>query len=502
MTLLAIDIGSSGPKASIYASSGEVLCSARNEYQLCKNARQRHGYELDSEQLWASLVAVLSELPQSRRMDVAAISLSSHGESFVPVDAEGIPLGPFILNLDLRAVQEAEEFAKWFGHDELYRLTGLPTHAMYPLPKIAWLRRHRAEIFDKAAKFLCVEDYLLSRVGVGSYISESLASRTFGFEIETGEWSKRLLAGIGLSPERFACPVPSGKALGVASTAAAAELGLPAKAIWVSGGHDQACCSLGGGGMLQSVAVDGTGTFECVTIAHRDRVVSPFAFHGNFPTERHVIPQMFVTLAYTPAGIVPDWLRQVTGDRALSQRQSYASLFSNLPSGPTGLLFFPHLVGTGTPWFDAEARGAILGLSATTTKEDLYKGALEGITYEMLWNLETLKQAGLQFERIHAVGGGARSTAWMQLKADIFGCEVVEIAGEASCMGAAICAGVGIGAFSSWQEGASALIHEQRAFYPDIDRRNQYREFFENYKLFAEKIYGYHLAASQMEAVL
>jgi xylulokinase len=485
MALLAIDIGSSGPKATIYARTGEVLCSSCCEFPPRPPAPDIYEHELDPEKLWESLVAVLGQLPVSHRANVAAVSISSHGESFVPVDANGNPVGPFILNLDIRATQEAEEIETIVGRDELYRLTGLPSHAMYPLPKIAWLRRHRPAIFDNAAKFLCVEDYLLQRIGVGAYISDSLASRTYGFDLKAGKWSDWLLSIVGISPEKLATPVSSGTALGPANPKASASLGLPARASWVAGGHDQACCSLGGGGISQAIGVDGSGTFECLSISHQQAVVSSLAFTMNFPIERHVIPEMFLTLAYVPAGAVLSWLRDIAGERIFSHQPSYASLFSDLPAQPTGLFFFPHLVGTGTPWLDAKSRGA-----------------LKGITYEMVWNIELLSQAGLEFERIHAVGGGARSDAWLQLKADIFAREIVAIEGEASCMGAAICAGVGIGAFSSWEDGAKALVHERKIFYPNPDHQRQYSELLASYKLFAKKLYGYCPAAKPREVPL
>ena len=493
MYLLAIDIGSSGPKAALYAPSGEQRSIATIEYQPHPASSV---YELPATELWHALVTVLHQLPDTERRQVVAISISSHGESFVPVDLNGSPLGPFLLNLDLRATEEAEELALRFGRDMLYRLTGLPAHAMYPLPKIAWLRRHQPSLFVKAAQFLCVEDYLLRRIGVGAYISESLASRTFGFDLHSGQWSAELLEAAGISSEQLAAPVVSGTPLGHADAASAAELGLPTDALWIAGGHDQACCSLGSGGLRPSVAVDGTGTFECVTIAHRER----HALAGGFPTERHVLPDTFLTLAYTPAGIVPQWLRSLAD--ADVQPQSYAKLFADLPAEPTSLLFYPYLVGTGTPHLDAEARGAILGLTTATTQPELYKAALEGITFEMLANLESLDLTGLSFNRIHAVGGGARSDTWLQLKSDIFGRDIVAIHGEASCIGASICAGLGAGIFTDWQQGADALVHERRIFSPNAHRHARYREIFAQYKYFAGRIYDFSHTAQRREVLL
>lgn len=491
MNLLAIDIGTSGPKAAIFAPGGLVLCSADGEYPPQENRPGRH--ELDPQLFWKTLTGVLQKLPEEARACVGTASISSHGESFLPIGRNGESLGPFIMNIDNRAIQEAHEFTERFGREYLYQVTGLPAHTMYPLPKILWLMHHQPEIFSNTARFLCIEDYILHRIGVGAYISFSLASRTFGFDLERREWSQALLGFAGISTDQLSVPTASGTDLGEASAAVMTELGLPHDTHWVIGGHDQACCSLGGGGMLESVAVDGMGTFECISVSHGKPILSPIALAGNLPSQHHVLPRRFITLAYAPAGIIPSWLRSVT---ARHERESYSSLFANLPAEPTGLFFLPYLVGTGTPWLDAQARGAIIGLSNKTTKHDLYKGGLEGITYEMLWNLELLMQAGIPLSRIHAVGGGTRSAEWLQIKADIFGREIVAVAGEASCTGAAICAGAGRGVFSSWQEGADIFVREQKSYMPNEARHTRYREYFEHYKSLVEKLYGYRIVVA------
>jgi xylulokinase len=113
----------------------------------------------------------------------------------------------------------------------------------------------------------------------------------------------------------------------------------------------------------------------------------------------------------------------------------------------------------------------------------------------MRWNLEIFKQLGLRVERILAVGGGAKSEQWLQLKADIFECPVVAVAGEASSRGAAICAGMGVRAYSSWQEAISAMVKPGRVFEPRPESQRRYRELFEQYKEVAFRLYGHRFLA-------
>ncbi len=492
MALLGIDIGSTALKATLYALDGSRLAGASLEYAAAKS-----GEGLAPDSLWQTLIDVIHRLRAAApRAEIRAAAISSHGESFVPVDRAGMAIGRFILNTAPIAVEEATAFAEHFGKAEIFRRTGLPVHSMYTLPKIAWLRTNRPEVFAAADRFLCVEDYILTRLGVGSWISTSLASRTMALDLEACSWIDEYLAFAGITKAQLSTPVPSGTPIGRAATAAADELGLPQDVEWVAGGHDQGCCSLGAGGVTEGIAVDGTGTFECVSIPVREAVLTPAALGYNFPAERHTVSDLKLTLSYIAGGIALKWFRNVASRHlldlaALKGVDPYELILADLPEEPTEVLMYPHLIGTGTPWLDARARGALVGFDAGTTYEELAKAAIEGITLEMGWNLELQASIGIEIGRIHAVGGGARSDRWLQMKADIFNQEVVTVPGEASCAGAAMGAGVGIGAFGSHAEAAAAFVREGKAFTPRPRQVAAYREKAAHYRDVAGRLYGF-----------
>jgi xylulokinase len=496
VALLGIDVGSTALKATLYALDGDKLAGASLEYAAAKSDG------LDPDSLWRALSDVIRRLRQAApTADIRAAAISSHGESFVPVDRNGRAIGPFILNTAPIAVDEAAAFAEHFGKAAIFRRTGLPVHSMYSLPKIAWLRANRPQMFAAADRFLCVEDYILTRLGVGSWISTSLASRTMALDLEACTWIDEYLAFAGLTPAQLATPVASGTRLGRAAPAVSDELGLPRDVEWVAGGHDQGCCSLGAGGIAEGIAVDGTGTFECVSIPVRDAVLTPAALGCNFPTERHTVPSLKLTLSYIAGGVALKWFRDVASRHiielaALKGTDPYELILADLPEEPTDILMFPHLIGTGTPWLDAGARGAIVGIGAGTSHEELAKAAIEGITLEMGWNLELQTSIGTEIGRIHAVGGGARSDRWLQMKADIFNREVVAVPGEASCAGAAMGAGVGIGAFGSYAEAAAAVVREGKVFTPRAQQVAAYREKAARYRDVAGRLYGFVAPAS------
>ncbi len=182
----------------------------------------------------------------------------------------------------------------------------------------------------------------------------------------------------------------------------------------------------------------------------------------------------------------------------------YDLILKDVPKEPTDVYVVPHFGGSGTPSFDPDSKGTITGLSLRTTREQFVKSLIEGITYELQLNLKTLEEAaGVKVERLCAVGGGAKSKTWPQLKADITGKEVVSLAvSECSCLGAAILAGLGVGDYNSLDEAVELLVAETDLFQPDMNMHEQYAERFaiysELYPTLRELLTGCKLAISSL----
>ena len=493
MSFLTLDLGSSELKAAVYDVHGSCLSAVTAEV---KGVQAQSGRaELNPEAFWTSVCDGISAICRPLRTPIQAAAISSHGESFLPLDRDGQAIGNIILNIDSRAGPEVEEFSAAFGKSTLYRKTGLPVHPMYPLAKIAWLRKKQPETFEKAARFVCLEDYVLHRLGMEPTISSPLASRTMALDIERDAWAEDLLKFAGVTAQQFSRVKPSGSAVGVAAPKVAAELGLPDGVVWCTGGHDQVCASIGAGARETGTLADGTGTFECISVPMAAPLLSEASLAANFPCERHAIAGQFLSLAYIPGGIVLKWLRDNCNRDRVAQAKAtgesaYELMLADIPDDPTGLFFFPYLLGTGTPWLESGARASIWGLTSSTTSEQLIKAAIEGVCYEMRRNLEIFKSLGIIVDRILAVGGGAKSAHWLQMKADIFRCPVVAVSGEASSKGAAICAGMGANVYQNWDEGIAAMVKPGRVFEPRRAAEQQYQELFEKYKDLAHRIYG------------
>ena len=173
--------------------------------------------------------------------------------------------------------------------------------------------------------------------------------------------------------------------------------------------------------------------------------------------------------------------RRWTQARA-SGEDAYDLLLADAPTGPTPLLVLPHFAGSGTPWLDTESKGAVLGLTFCTDRSVLAKAILEGLTFELRINLDLLRDAGIPIETLHAVGGGARSPLWLQLKADI--CRIPlrkPRVTEAACLGAALAAGVAAGVYSDFEAAVATAVGWQSRIEPEPASVAAYEPRFELY---------------------
>ena len=257
----------------------------------------------------------------------------------------------------------------------------------------------------------------------------------------------------------------------------------------VSGGHDQACAALGSGVIAPGLAMVSTGTAEVVEVAMASPALAPALREGGISVYRHVVPGLYVAMTLNHSGgLLLRWFRDTLGrwereQAAATGSDAYDLILQDAPAGPTSLLLLPHFAGSGTPTLDVHSKGAILGLTFATTQAELAKAALEGLTFELRTNLDLLRDAGAEIAELHAVGGGARSDLWLQLKADI--CNVplrVPMVTDAACLGAALLAGVGAGVYPDFAAAVAQTVHWRRRVEPDPDGVKAYAQRYGLYE--------------------
>lgn len=478
MSILGIDLGTAGCKAVAFAADGSFLAGAHREYG---TIRTPEGWtELDSHEVWARVREVISEAAAQTRHDpITALSISSIGEAVVPVTRDRRILSRSILCTDPRGAGYAAALEREIGQEAFYRINPNILGPQFSLPKLLWLREHDPALFRKADYFLLWGDAVAFLLGCDPVATNSLANRTLLFDLVKNDWSDPLLAWSGIERGRLGRVEPGGTVVGTISAGMANKLGLPPGVRVVTGGHDQCCNALGSGCIEAGKAVCGIGTFECITPTYRTLPDSRQLLAERLNVEHHVLPGLYVSFLFNQACALTKWFRDTfaAADVPPDGGDVYALLNREIPAEPTRILTLPHFVPPIWPRCIGDSGGVIVGLSANTTRGEILKSIMEGETFYFVDSLRALRDLGIDTREFIATGGGAKSDAWLQIKADIFGVPFVRPRiTEGSPLGAAMLAGLATGVYRSAAEAVSVFVKPDRRFEPDARRHEIYRE--------------------------
>jgi xylulokinase len=486
MSLLGLDIGTTGTKAIAFNEDGKMLASDYMDYS--QIFPEPGWVEFDTEDQWIKVFKVIKSVnsdPEVKRDPVTALSVSTFGEGLTPVDSEGNIIHNTIYSTDARSVEELKFVLSKYNAETLFERTGYPPGFICPLNKILWIKNNRPEIYKRTAKILFTDDLLYHKLGIeDTRINYALASRTLFFDVRKKVWTEDILSDFDIDVSLFSEPAPSGIEIGKVSREVAAELGFDTDVSVVTGCHDQPCAAFGVGAIKGGIAADGMGTVECVTVCSEEPVTNKKMLANNFSIQVHAVEDKYTTLAYNlSSGSVVQWFRDTIAD---GRSSTIRDLSSRLEYEPSRLFTLPYFSATGTPYLDPIAKGSIIGLDLGTTKQDLFKGLVEGLVFEISFNLKLLEKSGIYITELRASGGGAKSDYELLLKASILEKPILRMdITEAGCLGTMILAGIGTDRFTL-DEAVSKFIKVKDGFEPDRKIREKYFDKFEKYK----QIYG------------
>lgn len=488
--LLGIDAGTTGLKAVLFDEDGRVIATGRAEYGLLTPAANMA--ELDAEEYWRACRKAVSEalsMSSVNPRDVRALAISSQGETFVPVDREGRPLRNAIVWLDNRSEEEARIIRDRFGVDEVFKVTGQPEVVpTWPATKILWLKRNEPKVFEKTYKFLLVEDFLVYRLTGIAATEYSVVSSTLMFDIRREEWWGEMLEFIGISSDKLPELMPSGEAVGNVTEVASRETGLSTETVVSTGAFDHAAGAVGAYNIKPGIVTETTGAALAVLATTEKPVYDP---KRRVPCHHHAVKGKYFLLPWCQtAGIVLRWFRDEFGqlEREAAEKlnvDAYDLLTleaSKAPPGSNGVVVLPHFMGAGPPEFDPNAKGVIFGLTLAHKKAHVIRAILESIAFMLRRNIELLEDLGIRVEEVRALGGGARSPLWNQIKADVTSKTILTIhTEEAASLGAAILAGVASNIFKSIERGCSKMIRIKERYNPNRENEEIYNRNYRTY---------------------
>jgi xylulokinase len=487
MSYLGIDVGTTGCKAAVFDGEGQLLSLAYRDYPL--ESPELGAAEIDSAVVADRCLAAVAEAAAAISGDpVRGIGITSQGEAFTPVAPDGRFLHHGMVSSDARSDDIAREFAQQFGPERLYEITGHTPHPMFTLFKLIWMKQNRPQAWREAAKFYCFEELIQAQLGVEPAISWPMAGRTMLFDVRKHQWNADILAAIELDAARLARPLASGSVVGTVSKSIAERLGLSPEAIVVTGGHDQPSAALGAGVIDPGRAMYATGTVECICPAFTEPIFDDRLMANNLCTYDYTLADTYTTVAFSlTGGNLLQWFRDQWAEperrrAAESGHDVYSILLQEMPAQPTNLTVLPYFTPSGTPHFDTQTPGAILGLRLATSRGEVFRALLEGVALEMRLNVEILEAAGLPINDFRAVGGGAKSRELTQLKADVLGRPVTTMAvSEAGSLGVAMLA-CAADTQTDPRELAAQWARPESVVEPDENRASVYRERLAAYK--------------------
>lgn len=487
MYLLGIDVGTTGIKAMVFDEKGSPMGYA---FQECPISYPSPGKaEQDAEQIWEIAKLVIKKATQSCASRIGALSVSVQGDAVIAVDANRRAISCAYLGMDYRGSKEASDCTEKLGGKALFERTGMRPHPLNFIIKILWIKNNLPLLFQRADKFVTYSDFILGKLGSDEMIIDyTMAGRSMAFQQDTMDWDKELLNVLGIPVHKLSKPAPSGTVVGVISPALADELRLPPATRIVAGGHDQTCAALGAGITKENIALDSHGTAEVLSAVFHMPRLNQVMFDSFYPCYPYLIPGMYFTFALNHTGgalfkwYVENFCHKDQEDAGKSGHQVYDYIIDQFADRrPSPLLVLPHFNGSGTPTCDLRSKGAILGLTMATTRNDIAKAILESLCYEIRLNMDTMHRAGIEISQLRAVGGGARSPYCLQNKADILGIPVSSLQiREAACFGAALLAGWAVGIYGNISE-AAGLVSLRQTYEPNSSIHRSYMEKYYTY---------------------
>lgn len=488
MSLMGLDIGTTGCRSVIFNEDGQALTQAYKEYP---EIYPRPGWvEMDPNQIWLAIKEVIKKSVKMVAGDkVKAICASVLGVAVTPIARKGNPLYNSLTAVDGRCTKQAHFLEDNLGKEAVFKETGSVISPAWSINKIMWLKENEPEIYKNTWKFVLYEDFVMNKLGLEPTISHSLAGLTMAFDSRNKKWSDMILNAAGVECRLLSKTMPSGEVAGEIGNEIADELGLPRRTPVVTGGFDQAMSALGGGLVKDGMSTLCFGTIECVTTAFSRFNTDPVLLKYNHPIYCHAIKDLYITIAWCfTAGALLKWYRDnIAVDEVQRAKENNMDVFNIIigeaSKDPSRLLLLPHFIGSGTPYLDSKSKGAVVGMSLATTRADIVKGIIDSLSYETKWNIETVEMAGIKIGALNLFGGGAKNDILPQIKADIFEREIAALTiSETGALAAALLAGSAIGIYKNIEEAVTNIIKPRKVFYPDNKFREIYRKTYDIYK--------------------
>ena len=433
-------MGTTKCKCLLLSEKGEICAISSAD---CKLLYTPDGIEQDANGWWDDAVLAIRRLLDASGAapkDIVAMSVSSQAIAGVPVNGKSETLYNALSWLDARSGAEVESLVGEFGISRLFEWTGKFANS-YSFPQLMWIKKNLPQVYAKTSKYLHPLDYLNMKLTGKAVTDYSMASGTYAFDISRHRWVSDLFSFAGIPDSLYADVACVGTPIGNLTREAGEQTGLSTDTLVFLGAHDQRCASIGAS-IGPGVSTISLGTAAAVSsLVDRPILDSSSGVTCNALTKEHWILESVIFTACAAL----DWAKEMFfPDNSLAELDAMAA---SAPPGASGAVFIPNLA-------ENDARGgALSGLSLKTTRAEIARAILEGIALQLSGHIANQEALVGKIEKIMLFGGGASSSCWCQIIADICKKTVtIPQSKEAAAFGAAVIAGVGAGFWKTYSD--------------------------------------------------
>ena len=486
--LIGIDIGTSSGKACIIDQSGQVVDSVSIEYSSFSS--QPDWVEQNPENWYQAFIALIQKMKINgsfQKYRLAAIAIAGQMRGLTLIGFNYQPIRPSILWNDRRCREEVAYILST-NQAMVELITGNPINTMCTLPKLLWVQKHEPEILKSTKALIFPKDYINLRLTNRICTDRSDASGSSFYDIQKQEWSEEILNFYHLPIQL--CPeiVPSTTLLGMVSSKASIDTGLPKDLPVVMGGSDST---------IETLAIGLYNDKQCKIRLGTSGALSTIVDHltrsHQYYCWSYFIPNRWIIDLNTRS-----CAQSVQWGKDLFFQQNpadYSSIYQIMmdeakisPVGSKGLIFHPYLLGEDAPYWDSRLQGNLFGLNVSHQRSDIIRAIYEGTAYALKDAFSVFGEIAQGFQEYIFVGGGVKNHLWLSIVADVFGVKGLIPTHTDAAFGAAMVAGIGSGIFSSLEEAIGKCVRIEKTidFSPEI--HNSYKYFYKKYKKITQLI--------------
>lgn len=474
MLYIGIDLGTSAVKLLLMDEAGGIRNIVSKEYPI---SFPKEGWSEQNPYDWYDgVLEGLSELLCGQDRDsVRGISFGGQMHGLVTLDENDNVIRPAILWNDGRSIRECEYLNETIGKKKLSECTANIAFAGFTAPKLLWMYANEPENFKRIRKIMLPKDYIAYRL-TGVFSTEpSDASGMLLFDVKKRDWSDEMLRICHITRDMLPRVYESYEATGRIKPKIAEKLGLREDTIIAAGAGDNAAAAVGtatvgDGGCNISIGTSGTIfiTSDRFLVDENNALHSFAHADGGY----HLMGCML-----SAASCNKWWMDEILKTTEYGREQENIHRL-----GENNVFFLPYLMGERSPHNDPLIRGAFVGLSMDTTREEMTQAVLEGVAFGLRDSLEVARGQGITVTESRICGGGAKSPLWRRIIANVLNLKLNIIESEEGpALGGAILAAVACGEYKSVKDAVQAVVHVTETIYPDEELVRKYQKCYERF---------------------